>query len=288
MKSLFQIAVLAAVLLCQCFGSYGQRADTAAVSLLYDREYLDTVSIVRKTVVNDYTSVGIQYGLSLNRVSFNPVKYQSLLIRPVNFGVTYSRYGKMFGYMPYFGFQIGVFYGQDGYTTRFNKESGSRPHVDGAYEAVYDYVELPCLALFHADILRLRLMGSLGLYGGYRLAVRRSGGPGFDTDYAERFYDHDIRWDYGIKGGAGFAILLDPVEFHVQAQLRYGYSSLYRPDYYSEYYYRYAYPFDIVISAGLQFQLTRRTGKTNAQLRREARNIVYNKQRDEDNQSDGR
>ena len=59
-------------------------------------------------------------------------------------------------------------------------------------------------------------------------------------------------------------------------QLRYSWSSLYEPDYASEYYYRFAYPLDIVITAGIYFQLTKRSGKSRAALRREAYDSVYN------------
>ena len=47
------------------------------------------------------------------------------------------------------------------------------------------------------------------------------------------------------------------------------------PDYHSEYYYRFAYPSDIIISAGIHVQLTKRTGKTKAELRKEAKSSVY-------------
>lgn len=259
-----------------CGSVQARQKDTLSVEQAYTKEFLDTVDVKQKLVVNDYTSVGFQYGVALNRMSFNPAKTQSFLFTPRNFGVTYSRYGKMFGYMPYFGIQLGLFVGQDGYRTKLNKETNSRPSVDGAYEAVYDYVEVPMLALFHFDVLRFRLMANLGLYGGYRFAIHRVGGEYFDTEYADKFHDYEIKLDYGIKGGAGFALLFDPVELHFQAQLRYGFSSIYEPDYSSPYYYRYAYPFDIVISAGIQLQLTRRTGKTNSQLRKEAKALVYN------------
>ena len=46
-------------------------------------------------------------------------------------------------------------------------------------------------------------------------------------------------------------------------------------NYNSEYYYRFAYPFDIIISGGIHIQLTRRTGKTRAQLKKEAKQLVY-------------
>ena len=52
-------------------------------------------------------------------------------------------------------------------------------------------------------------------------------------------------------------------------------SSLYEPDHYSEYYYRFAYPSNIIISAGIHFQLTKRTGQTKAELKKMAKEMVY-------------
>ena len=43
----------------------------------------------------------------------------------------------------------------------------------------------------------------------------------------------------------------------------------------SKYYYRFAYPFDFMVTAGLYFQLTKRTGKGKTQLRKEAYDAVY-------------
>lgn len=275
LKTLYITAISLAVSMVLSLRAEASAAkDSLVVDDVYSKEYLDTVNIKKKVVMNDYMSIGFQYGAALNRMMFNPSKDQGLLLTPRNFGVTFTHYEKMFGFMPYFGLQFGLFYGQDGYRTKENKETGSRPSVDGAVEAVYDYLEVPMLALFHVDIVNFRLQANLGLYGGYRTKVHRTGDYSFDTSYTDKFYDYDIRFDYGIKGGAGFALLFDPIEFHVQAQVRYGFSSIYQPDYSSEYYYRYAYPFDVVISAGVQFQLTKRNGKTRSELRKQAKQIV--------------
>ena len=69
--------------------------------------------------------------------------------------------------------------------------------------------------------------------------------------------------------------MLDPVEIHVNALIRWSWSSLYDPDYASKYYYRYAYPMDAIVTVGVHFQLTKRSGKTSQALRREAKAIVY-------------
>ncbi len=235
--------------------------------------FLDTVNIKKALMINDYSMIGVQWGVGLNKMTFNPPKKQTQLVLPGVYGIMYTRYGKMFGYMPYFGVQVGAFYGQDGY--QFKKdEEGYTPSVDGATHTVYDYIEIPALAHFHVDVWHFKLMAGLGCYGGYRLKVHREG-YGVPDEYKDNFYDYDRRLDYGLKGGGGIGFFLDPVELHLTAMVRYGLGSLYDPDYYSQYYYRFATPFDIVISAGLHFQLTKRTGKTRAALRREAYERVF-------------
>ena len=92
---------------------------------------------------------------------------------------------------------------------------------------------------------------------------------------ANSFLDTDRRFDYGIKGGAGIGLIFDPLEIHITAMYKHSFSSLYQPDYYSQYYYRFAYPSNIVVTAGVYFQLSKRTGKTKAELKKQAKSMVY-------------
>lgn len=242
----------------------------------FSDEYLDTVKMKKAKAINDYTMVGVQYGVSLSQMRFNPTKRQGMLMTPYNFGITYTRYGKMFGYMPYFGFQTGVLFGQDGYVFKKDKETGEyKESVDGATKATYSYIEVPMLAHLHIDVWHLKLIVNLGLYAGYRMSVEREG-ERLDPNYTNSFHDYDRRFDYGAKAGAGIGLILDPIEFHIQATYRASLGSLYKPNYYSEYYYRFAYPSDILITAGIHVQLTKRTGRTKASLRKEAKASVYN------------
>ena len=242
--------------------------------LEYSDEFLDTVQIKRKLVVNDYSMIGVQYGVALSQVMFNPTKKQGMLMNPMNIGIVYTRYGKMFGYMPYFGFQAGVFYGQNGYKFKIDKKTGEySENVDGATQARYTYLEVPLLAHLHMDVWHLKFIVNAGLFGAYRKSVERQGNV--EDKYLTSFYDYDRRFEYGVKAGLGFGFFFDPVEIHFQATYRYSMGSLYKPDYNSEYYYRFAYPSDIIISAGLHFQLTRRTGKTRSQLKKEAKGLIY-------------
>ena len=138
-----------------------------------------------------------------------------------------------------------------------------------------DVAEVPLMAHLHLDGLHYTIMADAGIYGGYRLNIKRTG-DGVDESIVNSFLDTDRRFDYGLCGGVGFGLVFDPFEFHFNVNVRYSWGTIYDPDYVSKDYYRFAYPFDIMATAGVYFQLTRRTGRGKAQLRREAYNQVYN------------
>lgn len=251
--------------------------DTVMMDDTLTNEFLDTLNIRRKTKINDYSLIGVHYGVGLSRVMFNPTQKQDMVFMPYNVGVTYTKYGKMFGYMPYFGFQVGFYYGQEGYQFEYNEERNYTYKIEGAEKAVIDMIEVPVLAHMHIDFWNMKVMANIGCYAGYRLGIERfPGKTGFVKDeMVHSFKDTDRRMDYGIKGGLGFGLIFDPIEIHIQAMYKHSLSSLYEPDHYSEYYYRFAYPSNIIISAGVHFQLTKRTGRTKAQLKKLAKEMVY-------------
>ena len=243
-------------------------------------EQLDTIDIRKKLVINDYSMIGIQYGAGLSRVSWNPSQKQDHVVIPINMGVTFTTYGKMFGYMPYFGFQVGVFYAQEGYQFKYNEEKNYTYSIVGAERAILDVVEVPLLFQFHYDMWNFKILAQIGCFGGYRLGIER-----FDTkvtnvvlkpEHQHSFLETDRRWDYGIKGGGGFALVFEPVEFQVMLSYKHSLSSLYEPDHASKYYYRYAYPYNFILSVGANFHITKRSGRTKAELKKMAREMVYN------------
>ena len=240
-------------------------------------EFLDTVNVKKKLKLNDYSMIGVQYGVGLSQVMWNPSQKQDMLFMPVNFGVTFTKYGKMFGYMPYFGFQAGIFYGQEGYQFEYNEDKDYTYKIAGAEKAVIDVVEVPILSLLHFDLWHMKIIAQIGFYAGYRLSIHRYPGK---TGYVlpenvRSFLPTDKRFDYGIKGGLGFGLVFDPIEIHIQAMYKHALSSLYEPDHASPYYYRFAYPSNIIISAGVHFQLSKRSGMSKAQLKKQAKEIVY-------------
>ena len=267
------------------FPSFAQKLRVSDEMMVLDvdsitDEQLDTIDVTKKLIINDYSMVGVQYGVGLSRVSWNPSQKQDHVFTPLNVGVTFTTYGKMFGYMPYFGLQAGIFYAREGYQFKYNEEKDYTYHIVGAERALIDVIEVPLLFQFHYDMWNMKILAQVGCYGGYRLSIER-----FDThvtgvtlkpEHQHSFLETDRRWDYGIKGGGGFALVYDPVELQFMVSYKHALASLYEPDYNSKYFYRFAYPYNFIFSVGANFHITKRTGKTKADLKKQAREMVYN------------
>lgn len=277
-KFIITILLLAAAAAANAQGKTetGNIITRSQIASLKDSE-LDTINVKKKLIINDYTMIGVQYGAGVCRTNWNPRVEQDLVFVPTNIGVTYTRYGKMFGYMPFFGFQTGLFYAQDAYQFKYDEEYNYTYKIEGAEKAVIDVVEVPVLCQVHFDMWNFKLMLNIGAYAGYRLNIQRFPGKtgSVNPDYEFAFTPTDRRFDYGLKGGLGFGLVFDPVEIHISATYKHALASLYDPDTYSDYYYRFAYPSSLVVSAGVHFQLTKRSGKTKSSLRKEAKDMVY-------------
>lgn len=261
-----------------CFAQ--EKKDSTLAGLeenLYSDAFLDTVRVERVFSLNDYSMFGIDYGASLNRMQFNPTKTQTNLFLPNTFSVFFMKYGKLFDGSPNFGFKIGARYSHEGYKFKENQETGLTPVIENATQAVFDVVEVPFMAHIHSDGLHFKVMADLGIYGGYRLNIERFG-ESVREEIRYDFLETDRRFDYGITGGVGFGFVFDPVEIHFNAAVRYSWGTIYDPDYFSKDFYRFGYPLDLIGTVGLYFHLSKRTGKSKADLRREARESVFNNQ----------
>ena len=120
---------------------------------------------------------------------------------------------------------------------------------------------------------RGKIIAKAGMYGGYRMNITRIG-PRVQEAIEHEFLETDRRWTYGVQGGVGFGLMLDPFEFHLGLQFKWSWSSFYQPDVASPYYYRFAYPLDGAVTFGVYYQLTPRRGHNRAKLRRMAREMV--------------
>ena len=278
-------ALLICLLIIGSLGFHAQDAGTfpvqgQSISSGSVRYIQDTTEVVQTYAdINDYDLLGFNYGVTFSQMMFNPPVKQDWLFNPLYVSIMYTHYLKLFEYMPFFGYQIGVAYGKEGYIFKENKDTGTIYKIEGATQAVMDVIEVPFLAHFHFDALHFKIMANAGLYGGYRRTIHRSG-LNVTAGLEDAFKDTDRQPDYGLQGGVGIGFIFSPFEFHINALARYSWSSIYTPDsspsIYNQYYYRFAYPLDVNITAGVFIQLTKRTGRTSKDLKRQAREIVIN------------
>lgn len=226
--------------------------------------------------INDYSLIGVNYGLTFSNMYFSPSKHDRAWVMNRNYvSVTYTRFSKMFDTLPYFALVIGAAMGNEGFTFKTDSETGEfAGSVDDATWCSIKVFEIPAMAQIHIDYDPLKLMANVGVYGGWRQSISRTG-ANLEEMWTNSFRDYENQFDYGLQGGAGFAIMLDPIEIHFNCLLRWSWSSLYDPDYYSTYYYRYAYPIDVMATVGIHYQLTKRRGRTRSQLKKEAYEYVY-------------
>ena len=233
------------------------------------------VAVPDEQKINDYIMVGVNYGVSFCNMYYSPTRHnRAWQVNPNYISVMFTKHSKMFDALPYFALTAGFAHGYEGFGFKRDPETGISQEVDGAEQATVEVFEIPALAQIHVDFHPGKILANVGVYGGWRNSISRSG-PNLDPAYANAFRPYENRWEYGLQGGGGFALMFDPVEIHFNALVRWSWSSLYQPDYASAYYYRYAYPLDVIATVGVHFQLTKRSGKTSRQLRQEAKEIVY-------------
>lgn len=251
---------------------------------------VDSVFIKRHKVINNYSMLGVQYGVNLTMPSLNPSKQMSMGVLPMEIGLTFTRYCKLFGYMPYFGFQAGILYSQQGYSFDIEKDGGYPVYtIVGAYKASMNTIEIPLNAQFHVDFWKMKLLVNIGCFGGYRLGINREYHPQTVVpedfkQYQKKFHPSELRYYYGIQGGGGIGFMFDPIEVHITAGYKYNLSSLHKPNVnlrtlvenenMSNYYYSYTNLNSIYISVSINYQLNRRIGKTRKELKQIAREQI--------------
>ncbi|HOG32821.1 MAG TPA: hypothetical protein PK895_05185 [Bacteroidales bacterium] len=194
-----------------------------------------------QTVFHKQHLLGIRGGYAFNGVSFNPDRKQKMVPSFYNASILYTYYHDLWGTMPYFGLQTGLTYTQQGYET---------PDV----KRVYDVLRIPLTSQFHIDFWKMRLLINLGCFGSYRMRA-------FDytaekPDGSQVVFDcNHLYLDYGIQGGLGLALVLKPFEFHIEANYLYSLSMIENPALYSNEYYTYGYPNQLLFTLGIFIHL---------------------------------
>jgi len=198
--------------------------------------------------------IGVRGGYALSGIDYQFNSDPKNITTPINFSLLYTYYHPLWDLFPFFGFQTGISFSEQGF---------SMPN-DYFYEELYDItryrtVSIPVISQFHIDFWNMRLLVNIGAFGGYRLSAKEwlytSSGEKITRDY---LYDcYDTRFDYGFIGGGGLAYKMKPVEIQFECNYQYSLSMLYHPRRYSNTYYIYVYPHQLTFSLALFFPLSK-------------------------------
>ena len=247
-------------------------------------EWLDETPLPGKVRINNYWIVGVHGGVSAQYGYFNPSRLVNIYPHLPVYGFSITRFATMMNTFQIVGMEVGFQHNFEGYNFKEYEVEGTpyRQDIDGANEAYMEVPEVFVLTHGHYDFGDyVKAIVKLGMYGGYRTSITRIG-PRVSESIANSFQDTDNRWSYGVQGGLGLGLMLDPIEIHLGVQVKWGWSTFYQPNKYSPYYYRFAYPLDGAVTLGVYYQLTKRRGHTRSALRRLARDYVAEQMADPD------
>ena len=81
-------------------------------------------SRAKKKLINDYSLIGVNYGVTFSNFIFNPSKYNMKpVFAPTYVSITYTKHSKMFGSIPFFALVVGVATGTEGFEFTPNNET---------------------------------------------------------------------------------------------------------------------------------------------------------------------
>lgn len=225
-KAIFSLLGLLLVL-----SAYGQD-DIFIFDMPDDFAQLDTTAQTMR--FKSIHMIGVSYGVNWSGVKSSPKIGSDKVLTYNNIGIHYTYYHALWDQLFNFGLQVGARHGYEGYSSQ----------TEG-YGEICEVIEVPLLSQFKIDFSIFRLLVNLGTYGGYRLSTDKEGG----------FDKYDQRVDYGIIGGLGLAVVFKPFELHVEGNYKYSFASMYHTNKFSDIYWMYMYPQNIMLNASLHFHL---------------------------------
>ncbi|MBR5735810.1 MAG: outer membrane beta-barrel protein [Bacteroidales bacterium] len=178
--------------------------------------------------------IGIRGSYQLNGLSSTPDIGATGFNTYKNISLVYTYYSSLWNMMSNFGLQVAAKYGEWGFESSYLESEHFR------------YAELSMLSQFHFDFSRFRFLVGIGPYAGYRLSSLKEN----DT-----WDQYDNRFDFGLMGGAGFAVIFGPFELQLEADYQYSLSSIYNANKYSDEYWVTVCPKNILLNVTLFYHL---------------------------------
>jgi len=178
--------------------------------------------------------IGVRGSYQFNGLSSTPDLEETGIPSYKNISLVYTYYNSLWNMMPNFGVQVAAKYGEWGFDSKY---------FDSEH---FKYAEMSLLSQFHFDFSRFRLLFGIGPYAGYRLESLKEN---------DSWDIYDNRFDYGIMGGAGFAVIFGRFEFQIEGDYQFSLSSIYHMNKYSDEYWVNVTPRNIIINATLFYHL---------------------------------
>ncbi|MBR3527179.1 MAG: hypothetical protein IKN88_05325 [Bacteroidales bacterium] len=178
--------------------------------------------------------LGIRGTYQLNGIKATPDIGAKGVSTYKNISLVYTYYNSLWNMMNNFGFQVAAKYGEYAFTSQWLEDE----HVS--------YAELSLLSHFHFDFSRFRFIAGVGPYAGYRLQTLKEG---------DSWDQYDNRFDYGLMGGAGFAVIFGRFELQLEGDYQFSLSSFYHMNKYSDEYWLIATPRNILVNLTLFYHL---------------------------------
>ncbi len=178
--------------------------------------------------------LGIRGTYQLNGIKATPDIGAKGVSTYKNISLVYTDYNSLWNMMNNFGFQVAAKYGEYAFTSQWLEDE----HVS--------YAELSLLSHFHFDFSRFRFIAGVGPYAGYRLQTLKEG---------DSWDQYDNRFDYGLMGGAGFAVIFGRFELQLEGDYQFSLSSFYHMNKYSDEYWLIATPRNILVNLTLFYHL---------------------------------
>lgn len=238
MRKAFPYLVILAVSLLSADLSYGQdKVQGKDTNIIKPGIQWDTAIVVKPVKYSEHL-IGLRYSYAFTGVVFTPDMSTKGINSPFNIALLYTYYHPLWSVYDYFGLQTGLQYSKYGF--RNDKYAFEN------FEQTVSLLEIPFVSAFHVDLGRyIRILASVGPFLGYRMLTTKENG--FDC--------YDIRWDYGLTGGAGLAVRLGIVEFHIEGSFSYSLSMLFHPEKMSSDWWTYSYPWRAGINFGVHVKL---------------------------------
>ena len=163
---------------------------------------------------------GVNFGYGVAGVMFQPSLKQKSYTGSYSGGVSFK-------YMveKYMAFQAELNYSHRGY--RMTED------VANISPRTYNSIMLPIMGQGVVAYKKAIVLLNLGCYASYMLDSKYqvvSNNTTTDYDY-EFFLKRDRRYEFGLLGGVGFGLNLNPVLLQIESRYYYGLTNLYNPDF---------------------------------------------------------